>query len=349
MGWQFFNAFSSLVSLAVLFIKVAADWIGRTTVPEDASQLQVKAIHVLNWIADKPGLLFYGGSALLFGLFAWQFFQRLGERRPGVIFGPVEMTSAPVGCAMLLPIRVREWQGIPCRVTMEWYRLDGSRVRPSFVLVSEQEAIRSTKRVGRVTLDDTFKRFELFQYDPQRETLHLVTEAGEYTFPVDYYRVLVTVSGAGPARPVHFLLQPLKDGVRLSDGTIRGANEVVFTEPIASTPRPVAPDSPSNTAQALDALFAIGVRGRNRLIPPIRDFDYASERQKLIEWSDLVVEQMGNKFIKPSERSRFRTLDTYDPEPMRRGPITEGQMQVQTIWTEKLKRLRAVIDRIGKD
>jgi hypothetical protein len=228
MGWQIFNAISALINLAFLVLKVAADWIGRTTVPEDATQLQQKAIQVFNWIADQPGLFFYGVPACLFVMFGWQFLKLSSDLRPGAIFGAVELAETYVGCALILPIRVKTWQGTPCRVTMELYALDGQRRRPSFVLISEQEAHRSSRRIGRVMLDDVFKRFELFSYEHAEGKLRIMTEVGDYTIPMDFYRVLVTVAGAGPASSKLFVLQPIEDGIYLSDGTKTGVVEIAF-------------------------------------------------------------------------------------------------------------------------
>ena len=88
---------------------------------------------------------------------------------------------------------------------------------------------------------------------------------------------------------------------------------------------------------------------RNRLTRPVPDFEYAAERQRLVDWSDRAVEKLQSEFVNAGERSRFKTLDRYQPEPMGAEPISEPQVHIQTMWSEKLKRLRAIIDRIGSD
>lgn len=93
--------------------------------------------------------------------------------------------------------------------------------------------------------------------------------------------------------------------------------------------------------------FEEGVRARNRLIRATTDFHFEEERAHLVEWSDRVVAQMEPGVVNAAERSRFKTLGDFIASPMGSEPMTEGQMKIQTMWTEKLRRLRAIIDRIG--
>jgi hypothetical protein len=111
----------------------------------------------------------------------------------------------------------------------------------------------------------------------------------------------------------------------------------------------VVQDRQLDVARALDEYFATGVKERNRLLNAVAGFNYAVERERLVDWSNRTLEAMESEFVMLAERSTFRTLDRFTPEPMGTGAISEPQLHIQTMWTEKLKRLRAIIDRMGAD
>lgn len=114
-------------------------------------------------------------------------------------------------------------------------------------------------------------------------------------------------------------------------------------------PSIAARESKADLAKALHEFVHSAVIERNRLIPPFPQFDYDSERKLLVAWSDTVVDRLDNEFVTVGERSRFEILGEYEPEPMNRVPIDDRQLQIQTMWTEKLKRLRRIIDGLGAD
>lgn len=117
--------------------------------------------------------------------------------------------------------------------------------------------------------------------------------------------------------------------------------------PAARSQGIVVRDSKADIARVLGDFVESGVRERNKLNRPLDVFDYEAERQELVEWSDRVVEKLEAEFVTAGERSRFKTLDKYESEPMGSGNISPQQIHIQTMWTEKIKRLRAIIDRIG--
>lgn len=157
---------------------------------------------------------------------------------------------------------------------------------------------------------------------------------------------LIAVADVGP---------PDRIALRLSvDRDYRITSEVLPENHCLPSPSPavavrqLAPhQNKAQLAKVLQEFFEIGVKERNRLVPVIADFDCETERQRLVKWSDRVVEIMDSEFISFSERSWFKILDNYQPRPLGKEPISEAQMKIQTMWTEKLSRLRAIIDRIG--
>jgi hypothetical protein len=290
-----FNLVLALVSGAFVVLKLLADWIGRTTVAEDASALREKLTPVLNWAADQPGAIYIVAMAL-FGISALQLYLRWRDAEQlAPIFGSIQYRETGAGCAFDLPIKVRSWQGVQSRVTLELHTLDDERIG-SFVLLSEQAALRGIRRVGRVTLDDTFKRFELVKHHGRSGRFEIVSEAGDYNIAPGHYRLTVTVSGAGPARSRLFTLHVFDAGIRLSDGTIKGSQDVVFSDEAELLPSAsgLAGDSLRSVIAALDDMKAEGVAIRNSLLEPKPDFDRETEQNGFCEWQSRAMEALGS-------------------------------------------------------
>jgi hypothetical protein len=94
----------------------------------------------------------------------------------------------------------------------------------------------------------------------------------------------------------------------------------------------------------LDDLFAVAVRSRNRVIPPIEDFDVEDERGRIRSWNDKVLKVLDALDVAVSLRSRIRTLDrfkgTWTPVPGK----SEEQERTEAIWNQKITILRAILD-----
>jgi hypothetical protein len=96
--------------------------------------------------------------------------------------------------------------------------------------------------------------------------------------------------------------------------------------------------------QALDDLFADGVRQRNRLLQPLQEYDDAAEREMLGDWSDRVVRKLDDANVPVGPKSRFRTLNLFQPKHAAVAGRGADQVKLEAIWNEKLDRLQKIID-----
>jgi hypothetical protein len=110
----------------------------------------------------------------------------------------------------------------------------------------------------------------------------------------------------------------------------------------------VSVDSQREVAQQLASLYAMGVAERNRLMPTIAEFDLDKEKMILSHWDNRVLALLDSEFVKVAEKSAFRTLNLFQPISANAPNKTAEQRHVEAIWTEKLNRLKPIIDRVGK-
>ena len=129
-------------------------------------------------------------------------------------------------------------------------------------------------------------------------------------------------------------------------GFVLGALLFAFWDPIAKYGSRFV-TSGKRAHRALDELFAEGVRHRNRLLVPIKNYDDVKEREMLGDWSDRVVQELDSANVPIGPRSRFRTLNLFEPQhsPVAGRPLE--QVKLEAIWNEKLNRLRAIVDDLG--
>ena len=111
--------------------------------------------------------------------------------------------------------------------------------------------------------------------------------------------------------------------------------------------RPAQPSGARDLATHLDALYAEGVGLRNHLVPTIPGFDWETEHAVLKEWDDRVLVQLDSEHVPVGRRSSFRTLNQFEavftPAPGKIDP----QCHMESIWTEKLRRLQVIIAELG--
>ncbi|MEC9368414.1 MAG: hypothetical protein VX871_06950 [Pseudomonadota bacterium] len=114
----------------------------------------------------------------------------------------------------------------------------------------------------------------------------------------------------------------------------------------------LAEEDPAETREQalreLDDLFAEGVGHRNSLRShPIPNFQDAPARALLGDWNERVLKQLDLANVRVAAKSRFRTLNLFTPmflDIRGKGP---EQKQVESIWNEKLRLLRDIIDSLG--
>jgi len=92
----------------------------------------------------------------------------------------------------------------------------------------------------------------------------------------------------------------------------------------------------------LDDFFAEGVAHRNRLIPVIQNFDHRNEISIQQEWDADVLQIL--RHISLKARSKFRTLNLYDGKFHMAEGKDARQLHIESVWNEKLDRLRSIID-----
>ncbi len=127
-------------------------------------------------------------------------------------------------------------------------------------------------------------------------------------------------------------------------GFILGGLLFAFWDPLARYGKRLV-TTKEQARKTLDDLFAEGVRHRNRLLQPIQEgYDDAAERETLGDWSDRVVRKLDDASIPVGPRSRFRTLNLFQPKHAQPGGRGADQVKLEAIWNEKLDRLREIID-----
>jgi hypothetical protein len=122
--------------------------------------------------------------------------------------GEVQVAQFPNGGEFFLPLKVGPKQHAECRVTLTVSRVGGEKTEAaSYVLKTEHAIEQGDKRVGRVTLDDAFKRFEIMSCRAGSDTFLIEAEAGDCWIPRDSYLLTITITGAGPAQTREYILQ----------------------------------------------------------------------------------------------------------------------------------------------
>jgi len=101
-------------------------------------------------------------------------------------------------------------------------------------------------------------------------------------------------------------------------------------------------------ARQLDDLFAEGVGERNRLMPTIPNFDRDRENDIFTTWDNRVLVLLDSDYVTIAEKSSFRTLNMFNPVAAVDANKSSEQYHVEAMWTEKLKRLKPIIDRVGQ-
>ena len=97
--------------------------------------------------------------------------------------------------------------------------------------------------------------------------------------------------------------------------------------------------------KALDDLYAEGVANRNRLIPSISNYDDIAERAALEQWGNQVLQRLRDARVGIGSRSNIRTLNKYDAEFHASLGKSSSQNHAESMWNEKLNRLRIIIDK----
>ena len=100
--------------------------------------------------------------------------------------------------------------------------------------------------------------------------------------------------------------------------------------------------------KALDDLFAEGVRHKNRLIPPVENYDDAAERSTLHGWQERVLVKMDEVEVPISLMSRFRTFNEFGAQYRPAVDKSNQQNLLEGIWNEKLRQLRIIINGLDK-
>ena len=132
--------------------------------------------------------------------------------------------------------------------------------------------------------------------------------------------------------------------------------QLIETAPPTDTETAPSPDAPANAsaqnskrelAKTLDDLYAEGVQLRNqlqnRLLSP-KSGDILEARDRFRGWHKEVLLALDNDLISNRRRSRFRTLDLFNPNIISGSSKLEQQ---EALWNEKLDGLRQIIDLLG--
>jgi hypothetical protein len=83
---------------------------------------------------------------------------------------------------------------------------------------------------------------------------------------------------------------------------------------------------------------------RNKLLKPLSPYDDPSQREIVGTWSDRVLEKLNEAKVPLALKSRFRTLNLFQPQPLPIAGRDPAQVMLEAIWNEKLRQLREIID-----
>jgi len=101
-------------------------------------------------------------------------------------------------------------------------------------------------------------------------------------------------------------------------------------------------------ATDLDNLFAEGVDRRNGLIPAVPEFDWDFHHAILKEWDDRVLALLDSDHVPVRLKSSFRTLNLFNGLHTEAPGKSELQCKMESIWTEKLRRLQNIMGELEK-
>lgn len=110
---------------------------------------------------------------------------------------------------------------------------------------------------------------------------------------------------------------------------------------------PAADNAKRAILKDLDDLFVEGVRHKNRLIPPVGNYNDAQERAILADWQALILARLDEAGVSIAVMSRFRTFNEFNPTFRLMSDKSDEQNLLEAIWNEKLRQLRAIIDALG--
>jgi len=146
----------------------------------------------------------------------------------------------------------------------------------------------------------------------------------------------------------------------LSLNRIFRPRQLIETSPPTDTETAPSPDAPANAsaqnskrelAKTLDDLYSEGVELRNQLRNQLQNRllspkigDILEARDRFRGWHKEVLLALDNDLISNRRRSRFRTLDLFNPNIISGSSKLEQQ---EALWNEKLDRLRQIIDLLG--
>jgi hypothetical protein len=151
--------------------------------------------------------------------------------------------------------------------------------------------------------------------------------------PLDVW-IVATIISAALAVLVYFLIASSEKFRAASRGAARPGPRTDTQEPRA-------------LARNLDDLYAEGVNHRNLLIPSVPGFDWGGHHDVLKEWDDRVLAHLDSDHVPVGSLSSFRTLNRFNPVYVEAPGKSDSQCKMESIWTEKLRRLQAIIDRLG--
>lgn len=101
-------------------------------------------------------------------------------------------------------------------------------------------------------------------------------------------------------------------------------------------------------ARQLDDLYAEGVGERNRVMPTIPHFARDKDNEVFTEWDNKVLALLDSDYVTVAEKSSFRTLNLFNPVSAIDADKSSDQHHMEAMWTEKLRRLKTIIDRVGQ-
>ena len=83
-------------------------------------------------------------------------------------------------------------------------------------------------------------------------------------------------------------------------------------------------------------------------MPTISEFDLDKETMMFTHWDSRVLALLDSDFVKVAEKSSFRTLNLFHGISADAPNKTAEQCHIEAMWTEKLNRLKPIIDRVGR-
>lgn len=350
MPWRLVKVIGSAVASLLIGIRITLDVIGYSTSPEDFESLGPKVRAMLDYIASQPGLLVYGLPLVLLFAIVWSILdQRANQRltpRAQSQNGSVKDQRMLLKAQTNLVKAQTERDDVHKKATTSRRDIGVGDAIAYMAFGMWGHTFEEAASSHDIDVAWAQRQFHQAAADGDVAVWGRPSDARLYTpigkeywleNKIEWFSLLKSSPHTEPANPRDLSQQRYIDLM-----TSRSDAEWLF-----NTQSPEVLRSKS-VARRLTSFFDEGVAERNKLLPIIEDFDAQRQEETLLAWNEKVVSKFDAAGVSEGDHSRFKTLNTFEPELQGVSGRNAEQERLEMIWNKKLQILRTIIDEIGQ-